>query len=88
MPMIVEPAWGRRKFTLGPDHCLVGKLCPACIVAFKVGDEVTEVPVGPASEADCDLMLAGKPYAACTEYVHWHCREWRPRKHWTPWEDE
>jgi hypothetical protein len=85
--MIVDPAWGRRKFAFAPDHRLVGELCPACNVALKAGDEVTEVPVGPASSADCNLMLAGKSYEACTEYVHWHCREWRPREYYPPWED-
>jgi hypothetical protein len=87
MPMIVDPAWGRRKVALDANHRLVGDLCPACDVALKVGDEVTEVPVGPASQVDWDLMLAGKSYEAATEYVHWHCRKWRPREHCPVWEE-
>lgn len=55
-------------------HPSVGKECPACHKAFKVGDVTTIIPLGPGDDPEKqEKARIGKFYNAVALEVHWSC---------------
>lgn len=65
------PKFGPKK----ADHPSVGTKCSRCGIPFKTGDYTTlvELEAGFASQEDAEKAMAGLPYTAEAEEVHYHC---------------
>jgi hypothetical protein len=63
-----------RKITVTADNPLDGDKCPGCGEVFKLGDEVTLIPIGPGpSKEQQQRCREGMPYNAIALPIHWDC---------------
>lgn len=61
---------------LAADHPMVvdQDTCAACNEAFKAGDVVTLIPIGPGTDPDARAKARRmQPYTAVALPVHWAC---------------
>jgi hypothetical protein len=59
---------------LAPDNPLIGEPCPACKIAFKPGDIVFLVALGPGDDPEAQQAARdGRPYNAVALPAHHAC---------------